>query len=434
MLISESWRLKVERGMNPKQLHGAYVDDEGRLVLPPGIRQKFGLKPGTRLQVEESLNEFHILRPVSHLAKVYIEPTNICPLDCRTCMRNVWDEPMGKMGRATFEGIVQSLKQLPTPPTVFFQGFGEPLAHARIGTMIRAMKAIGARVELITNAVLLSEAKAYELIRAGLDMLWVSIDGASPESYADVRLGASLPKVIANLERLLDCRIKAGYRHEPKPQLGFAFVAMKRNIADLPKVLSLGVQLGVKRFSISNVIAHTDEMRDEILYHGSIHHHDTLKATYSPIINLPRMDTNSLTQLSLSEVRNQRYVLLLAGKETNRALDSCQFIEQGSTAIRWDGGVSPCPPLLHSHVSFIEKRRRQTHSFTIGNVNETDLLDLWNRSDYQGLRERIQRFDFSPCVACNGCEISRENQEDCLANLAPTCGGCLWGQGLIQCP
>jgi hypothetical protein len=26
------------------------------------------------------------------------------------------------------------------------------------------------------------------------------------------------------------------------------------------------------------------------------------------------------------------------------------------------------------------------------------------------------------------------NQEDCIGNHAPACGGCLWAQGLIRCP
>ena len=94
------------------------------------------------------------------------------------------------------------------------------------------IKALGARVELITNGTLLTEKKTRQLVDAGLDMLWVSIDGATPETYADVRIGAELPQIIANLRRLAKMR-KGG--HFPQPEIGIAFVAMKRNIADLPK-------------------------------------------------------------------------------------------------------------------------------------------------------------------------------------------------------
>jgi hypothetical protein len=53
-----------------------------------------------------------------------------------------------------------------------------------------------------------------------------------PESYSDVRLGAELPTIVNNLERFVKMRA-AG--HYPSPEIGIAFVAMKRNISDLPQ-------------------------------------------------------------------------------------------------------------------------------------------------------------------------------------------------------
>jgi len=40
-------------------------------------------------------------------------------------------------------------------------------------------------------------------------MLWVSLDGATPDSYADVRLGAALPEVLANLKSFRNIRMEA---------------------------------------------------------------------------------------------------------------------------------------------------------------------------------------------------------------------------------
>ena len=73
------------------------------------------------------------------------------------------------------------------------------MAHPGIVDMVARVKALGATVELITNGTLLTQEMSRRLIEAGLDMLWVSLDGATPESYADVRLGAALPEVLANL-------------------------------------------------------------------------------------------------------------------------------------------------------------------------------------------------------------------------------------------
>jgi MoaA/NifB/PqqE/SkfB family radical SAM enzyme len=420
--------------MNQKQLIKASIDDHGRMVFPPEIASRFGLKPGIDVYLDEGSNEIRLLRPTTQLAKIYIEVTNLCNLDCITCMRNVWGEPPGKMSDQTFEHIFALLEKMSPLPTVFFGGYGEPLIHHRLVEWVRRIKALGARVELITNGLLLTEERSLQFIRAGLDMLWVSLDGSSPESYADVRLGSSLPKVVENLQTLRRIRYKATDIDNTKPNLGIAFVAMKDNIADLPDVLRLGISLGAKQFSVSNVLAHTPELYEQILYKRTVFNTATRQTSSIPVINLPRMDWDDLTKDALVDIFARKYRLELAGYEFQRAVDSCPFIEQGSTAIRWDGSVCPCLPLLHTNQNYFgdQPRRAQTHSF--GNVLQNDLLEIWNSQLYADLRERVQRFDFSPCTFCNGCELSTDNVEDCLGNTGLACGGCLWAQGVIRCP
>jgi len=70
----------------------------------------------------------------------------------------------------------------------------------------------------------------------------------------------------------------------------------------------------------------------------------------------------------------------------------------------------------------------------VGSVIECDLIELWNDPEYVAFRERVQLFDFSPCTFCGGCEMAESNEEDCFGNPFPTCGGCLWAQGVIRCP
>jgi len=65
---------------------------------------------------------------------------------------------------------------------------------------------------------------------------------------------------------------------------------------------------------------------------------------------------------------------------------------------------------------------------------DRDLLELWLDPEYVAYRERVHQFAFAPCTKCGGCEISRSNETDCFDVVAPACGGCLWAQGVIQCP
>jgi MoaA/NifB/PqqE/SkfB family radical SAM enzyme len=123
-----------------------------------------------------------------------------------------------------------------------------------------------------------------------------------------------------------------------------------------------------------------------------------------------------------------------AGSDLASAKDRCPFIESGAGVIGWDGGFSPCLPLLHSHTSFVLDRERYSRRWIVGNIVEKSLSDLWNDPKHIAFREHVQSFDFAPCASCGGCEAADCNEEDCEGNTFPTCGGCLWAQGMIQCP
>ncbi len=409
----------------------AQVDDQGRLVMPPEIAGQFGLVPGARLRVEDLANNIRLHRPVSKLAKVYIEPTNRCNITCMTCMRNIWDEPLGKMNQETFGRILDGLKQVTPRPLVFFGGIGEPLFHPKTIEMIERVREIGAPVEIITNAILLNAERAKRLIGAGIETLWVSIDGAKPESFEDVRLGAELPRVIENIQTFRSLR-----RHSfrPKPEIGVNFVAMKRNIGDLPEVLKLAASLGARRFMVSNVLPYDEHMQKETLYNAALTSIAYMPSVWLPRLSIPKMDINDTTQEAFLGTLHSGWNVTFAGNNLGGANDVCNFIESGSMAIGWDGSVAPCIPLLHSHTTYLRKRERLIRRHVIGKIGERSLLDLWNDPGYVAYRERVNSFAFAPCTFCGGCDMLDSNAEDCLGNPSPVCGGCLWAQALIQCP
>ena len=411
----------------------AEVDESGRLILPPEVARQYGLNPGSRVRLDEGTNFVRMHRPVTHLTKIYIEPTVACNLDCITCFRNAWDQPIGKMTEETFERILNGLKQLHPIPDVYFGGIGEPLFHPKTIEWIRRIKQeLGVKVELITNGTTLTERKARELIDAGLDVLWVSLDGATPESYADVRMGAELPVILENLRRLFKMR-KGG--HFPQPEIGVAFVAMKRNIKDLPKIIKMGHTFGARYFSVSNVQPTTEDLQDDRLYKRTIRNIAYLPSPVLPKLSLPKIDFNEETQAALTEAFNSGCNVSFAGNNWGGANDVCNFVESGTMSIAWTGEVSPCWPLMHTHMSYLHGKPRLSKKHIIGDVREQSLEDIWLDPEYVAYRERLHNFVFAPCTFCGGCDLSEENVEDCLGNdISPVCGGCLWAQGIIQCP
>ncbi len=410
----------------------AEMDAEGRVVLPPEVVAGFGLKPGARIRLDKGTNHFLLHRPATQLTKVYIEPTVACNLGCITCFRNEWDQPMGSMSDATFTSILDGLKELDPVPSVYFGGIGEPLTHPRTVDWVKQIKALGAKVELITNGTTLTEKISRKLIDSGLDVLWVSLDGASPETFEDVRPGADLSSISRNLKRFARTR-PAG--HHRKPEIGVAFVAMKRNIADLPGVIRLGKSINATRFSVSNIQPATAEMQDEALYTQTLHNIAYMEAPNLPRLTLPKMDFNETTREALFEAFNSQLNVEFAGNNWGGANDTCNFIESGTTSIAWNGDVSPCWPLMHTHTSYLHGKPRVSRKHVIGNVADESLEKLWLDPGYLDYRERLHNFAFAPCSFCGGCDLSESNEEDCLGNTTfPVCGGCLWAQGIIQCP
>ena len=412
----------------------AHINEHGEIVLPANLAQDLGISPGDEIRVEANGHDLYLKSPITKLRRVYVEITNRCNLNCSTCMRNVWDAEYGGMSVETFKRILSDLAGLEQKPEIFFGGYGEPLSHPACLEMIELAKTAGHPVSLISNGILLTRQVSHKLIELKMDQIWVSLDGATPESYADVRLGDALPVVIENLTHLRTQKYQTFGTSiwTGVPKLGIAFVAMKRNIHDLVDLIKLGSRLGAVEFSVSNVLAHNRDLLDENLY---IHSMNLLPAQMiRPLIHLPMMDINSLTASALADLLKSMNRLDLTGSLLNQNIERCPFVERGSLAIRWDGKVSPCLPLLYTHIHFLDDRERTSREYFVGDIHKQSLLDIWKDPTYLELRKRLADFDFSPCTFCNSCEMANENMEDCFGNTQPTCGGCLWAQGLIRCP
>ncbi len=119
---------------------------------------------------------------------------------------------------------------------------------------------------------------------------------------------------------------------------------------------------------------------------------------------------NKTTQEALFGVMRGDHSLIFAGAHFDESNDRCPFIQDGSVAIGWEGSLSPCLPLLHNHVTYLNGWKRLLKRHVVGNVGQRDLKDLWNAPDYIAFRKRVQGFNFSPCMIWEGCDLSLRNR------------------------
>ncbi len=408
------------------------IGEDGALRLPPRDAARWGVGPGAEFLVEEQPGGLFLRRLDPVLTRVHVEPTSACNLSCHHCVRRSWGEPAGFMAMSTYQRLIAGLRSVPSFRHLTFWGLGEPLLHPHIAEMVALAKDLGARTEIITNGLLLSREKAAALIDAGLDSLVVSVDGVSPEAYADLREGANLRQVLANVEQLQSLRTASPREN---PELALEFVAMRRNLQDLPKLGALALAVGARRVIVTNVLPYAEEMRDEILY-GAVAGggYRTSHSEWNPEILLPRMDLVGRLPEALALLLNHLFDSAAPRGRLEGANGYCRFVGEGSVTVGWDGRVSPCVPLLHSYRCFVMGREKSIRQYTLGNVNAEEIAAVWAKDEYARFRDRVLRFAFAPCTDCGGCDLALSNEADCAGNTFPVCGDCLWAKGVIQCP
>jgi MoaA/NifB/PqqE/SkfB family radical SAM enzyme len=366
--------------------------------------------------------------------KAYVEPTNACNLNCTTCVRHAWDEPEGFMEWATFAAVVDGLADVAggdghAAGTIALMGLGEPLLHSRLLDMVRLAKTRGLRAEVTTNALLLDDEMASGLLEAGLDQLVVSIDGASAEAFGRVRSGASLDKVVENVRRLHDRR---GPNYGPSMRIGIEFVAMRSNVGELPGLNRLAAQLGATFIIVSNVLAFTPGLKAETLYDQRVTASEGGETTAAPRWQLPTFDWDEDLGAALGRALKRSGPVDFAAGGSGGVTSHCPFVESDSCAVAWHGGVSPCPPLLHTYSCFVRGREKRMTRWEVGRLPDEALAAIWAKPAYAAFRERVRLFDFPPCTDCE-CELAEGNEEDCFGNPHPVCGDCLWARGIVRC-
>lgn len=180
--------------------------------------------------------QWHIVERFHYITRfpihIDIETCNVCNLKCVMCPHSVgtMDNP-GFIDFELVKGIVDEgsrygLKSLKLNIR------GEPLLHQGLEDMVAyAKKKNILEVMFNTNAMLLTPERTRGLIAAGLDYIIISIDGATKQTYENIRIGADFETVCNNIRFLSEYRSKNKLK---KPLIRLQFVKMKENVHELP--------------------------------------------------------------------------------------------------------------------------------------------------------------------------------------------------------
>jgi molybdenum cofactor biosynthesis enzyme MoaA len=80
--------------------------------------------------------------------------------------------------------------------------------------MIERVRAFEVAVVIATNGLLLDRAMSAELVRLGVERINVSVDGADPKTFQDIR-GARLSQVSENIQKFNETKANLAAASQP---------------------------------------------------------------------------------------------------------------------------------------------------------------------------------------------------------------------------
>ncbi|MEA2719219.1 MAG: hypothetical protein QOJ39_1083 [Candidatus Eremiobacteraeota bacterium] len=315
---------------------------------------------------------------------VQIEPVGECNLRCRMCPVRYRDVTNAYMAWDDFTRIVDDL---PALAELHLQGLGEPLLHPRFFDMVEYAVARGVAVSVNTNLTLLTQAKAERAATCGLEAIYVSVDGATPETYERIRVDARFDRLERNMLRLLE----ALARHGSATRVQVTAVAMRENLDELADLVALTARWGLDTLSVQHLCHDFGE--------------STLPAQYAPMRAFVADQT--LVDLDATRVAHAFDAARTAAREHGVSLrlprvtpvahepgtpgrSRCDWPWRGPY-VAYDGTAMPCCMVATPDRA------------SLGNMVAEGVDAIWNGAAYQDFRARLDSDD--PPEICKSCSV-----------------------------
>lgn len=339
----------------------------GRSVVGRMLRRLFGLhrvasEPTDLKQDPRHTRRWRLLQVESALS---------CNLRCVMCPWKDFRDHLRNQAVMAPEVWEAVRPHLPDIVSVDFTGGGEPLLQPRLVQWVTEAKSAGCETGILTNALLLQEKKAQELISAGLDWLCVSIDGADKETYERIREGSDFEKVCENLARI------DRLRRQRIPKTMINFVMMSTNVHQLDDIVRLAARLRVDQVNFKQC----EVVRGA---HGKGH------GLFEPTAS----DAVKRHEIALARARSlakKLGVLTTASPFTPSERPVCEQDPRGSIFVRYDGIVAPCINCAYGGPTTFLGRDAVMPSVHCGRLPEADLLEAWESDACKFYRQRFEK-------------------------------------------
>lgn len=329
------------------------------------------IKNGTLGLKNLFLSYLNLQREAIHVSSlpimIQIEPTLYCNLECKMCINPYNNRKKCHMRIEEFKKIINDI---PFVRKINLVGVGEPLMNPEIFDMVLYAKSKGILIGFATNATLMEQKVAEKIISTKVDWLNISLDGATKKTYEEIRRGANFEIVVQNVKNLMSMLDR-----QKTPEVSIWFLLMKSNFLELPKVVELAEEVGVRNISVQSVHCWGSADWKRKMF---------LESIESEIGGVKEALSESV---AIAKTKHIRFCYVnIPDKSKRRA---CQWPWK-SCYITSDGYITPCcmhgsnPEIIH-----------------FGNVFRQRFGDIWNNQLYCNFRKALKSESVpSLCVDC----------------------------------
>jgi radical SAM protein with 4Fe4S-binding SPASM domain len=331
--------------------------------------QKAGLKGFMNLGLNYMESKTHPIICRSNPATVMSEPTGNCNLKCKMCVRSAINYE--KQGDIDFEKWVKIMdEEFPFWHFHGFIGIGEPLLHKDFAKMIEYLDKRGLWKFVTTNGILLTDSMIDSLVTHNLNRMFISVDGATKETYEKIRDCAKFDTIVSNIEHLVN-EVK---KRNSKMEIIMQSVFLKENAQEVPEMVKLAHKLGVNEYRFQDI---------ELKF-------DTGWSTAEHSLRANREFFEKPIKEALKVGKELGVAVKLYNTSPPSLTRKCCIAPWNQVYIRWDGKITPCCTTL------IDK------TFFYGNIFEEHFKDMWNNEKAMTFR-KMARSKTQPqqCVNCS---------------------------------
>lgn len=298
---------------------------------------------------------------------ITFEVTTFCNLKCKMCANPSLKE-RGHFNPEDFKKFVDSNTYI---KKINFTGLGETLMNPRLLEMVKYAKQKGIYSWFVNNMTLMKKEIGQKLLDSKIDLICVSVDGATKETFENIRIGAKFEDIMSNIKNFMKLK-----NNNSSTKVGINMVVTKENYKEINDLVKLAHELKVDNLTFKTAYLRSDNMKE--LSFNTVSKEDLEVELKKAKATAKKLGVNVLTWPIIKKP-SKHY---------------CPMPWE-NPYISYNGDVFPCCFVLQ------DTNGRTREENIMGNIHKEDFKKIWNGEKYKSFRRRVKTN--SPPRDCLNC-------------------------------